>query len=100
MAKQAPDPPQPDDAGPIPDDLRILFGRNVRAARIALRLRQQEFADKAGFNQQYISRVEDGQLNLTLDTMKRLATALDQDVSSLLRAPDSGPGDSDTEPPG
>lgn len=89
MAKRPPDDPQPDDGDPVPNDLRILFGRNVRAARVALRLRQQEFADKAGFNRQYISRVEAGQINLTLDTMRRLAAAVGQDVPSLLRAPET-----------
>lgn len=100
MAKQVPDPPQPDDADAVPNELHILFGRNMRAARIALGLRQQEFADKAGFTQQYVSLVEKGQTNLTLGSMRRLATALNQDVPSLLRASDSGAGDSDTEPPG
>lgn len=73
---------------PISNGLRALFGRNLRAARVALGLRQQEFADAAGFNQQYVSRVEAGQVNLTLDTMRRLAAAVGQDVPSLLRAPE------------
>jgi transcriptional regulator with XRE-family HTH domain len=89
MAKQPLDPPQPDDASPIPDDLQVLFGRNLRAARLAHSLTHQELADKAGFKRQYVSRIEAGQLNVTLDTMKRLAAALGQDVSTMLRLPDT-----------
>lgn len=100
MVKQDPDLPQPDDGDPVPNDLHVLFGRNMRAARIALRLNQQEFADKSGFTQQYVSLVENGQTNLSLGHMRRLATALNQDVPSLLRASDSGSDDPDTEPPG
>jgi transcriptional regulator with XRE-family HTH domain len=97
MAKQPPDPPQSDDGDPFPNDLHMLFGRNVKASRVALRLNQQEFADKAGFTQQYISLVENGQTNLSLGHMRRLATALNQDVPSLLRAFDSD--DPDTKSP-
>ena len=57
---------------------------------MALGLRQQEFADRAGYGQQYISQVERGLINLTLDTMRRLAKAVDQDVPSLLRPPAAG----------
>ncbi len=85
MVKRPPHLPQPDDAVLIPDDLQTLFGRNLRAVRLAHKLKQQDLADRAGFKSQYISRVEGGQINLTLDTMKRLATALGQDVRALLR---------------
>ncbi len=101
MVKQPPHLPQPDDVGPIPDDLQTLFGRNLRAARIAHNLTHQELADKAGFKRQYVSRVEAGQLNLTLGTMTRLAAVLGQDVSVLLRLPDADDvNPSPPQPPG
>lgn len=89
MAKQVPHPPQPDDGDPVPNELQALFGNNLRAARIAHNLTHQELADRAGFKRQYVSRIEAGQLNVTLDTMKRLAAALGQDVSAMLRFPDA-----------
>lgn len=84
MAKRPSDPSQPDDTGPIPDDIQAVFGRNLRAARAAQGLKQAELGEKAGLNQHYISRIEDGQVNLTLDTVKRLAAALGQDALVLL----------------
>jgi len=87
MVKQPPDPPQLDDASPIPDDLQTMFGRNLRAARMAQGLKQADLAEKAGINQQYVSSIEAGQINLTLDTVKRLAAALGQDALVLLGAP-------------
>jgi len=69
---------------PMPVDLQSVFGRNLRTRRKVLHLSQEEVGERAGMNKNYVSRVEEGQLNITLGTMKRLATALDLDVLTLL----------------
>ena len=83
-----------DDAAPVPEDIQVVFGRNLRAARSAQGLTQQELGDRAGFKNQYVSRVEDGQINLTINTMKRLAEALGQDMRALLGTPAPNPNTS------
>jgi len=68
-------------------ELQTNFGSNVNAARIAAGLTQRDLADRVGMPQQYLSRIEMGHVNLTLRRMSQLATALGQDVVSLLSRP-------------
>jgi transcriptional regulator with XRE-family HTH domain len=69
----------------VPDDLRKIFGQNVRAARIKAGLTQAQLAARTGLTQQYVSLVEAGLQNITLDTMAALARAVGRDVSARLR---------------
>ena len=69
----------------VPDDLRKIFGQNVRAARIKAGLMQAQLAKRTGLTQQYVSLIEAGHQNVTLDTMAALARAVGRDVSALLR---------------
>jgi len=57
-------------------DMRKLVGRNVRAAREARRMTQEQLAETAGFSQQYISNLERGLCNPTIVTLHELAQAL------------------------
>ena len=56
--------------------MRKLVGRNVRAAREARRMTQEQLAETAGFSQQYISNLERGLCNPTIVTLHELAQAL------------------------
>jgi transcriptional regulator with XRE-family HTH domain len=86
-----------DEAAVVPEDLRAVFGGNLRAARCAQNLSQRDLGDRAGFKNQYISRVEDGQINLTIKTMERLAAALGQDMRVLLASPLSDQNQDDSQ---
>ena len=57
-------------------DMRALVGRNVRRARERAKMTQEQFADKSGFSQQYISDLERGRRNPTIVTLYELAQAL------------------------
>ncbi|WP_341702838.1 helix-turn-helix transcriptional regulator [Ferrovibrio sp.] len=57
-------------------DMRKLVGRNVRRVRQDKGYTQEEFAEKSGFSQQYISDLERGRRNPTVVTLYELATAL------------------------
>ena len=63
--------------------LRILFGNRVRELRLASGLKQDEFADKCGFARSYMSRVETGGANPSLDAIQTIATALRVSVRDL-----------------
>lgn len=93
MTEQKPPPPPAEEADAIPDDLRTLFGRNLRAARCEQQLTQDQLGERAGMGKRYVSRVEDGQINITLDTMRRLASAIGIDVLTLLGGRAISPGD-------
>jgi transcriptional regulator with XRE-family HTH domain len=64
-------------------DLTIHFGPAVRRHRDLLRLSQEELAARAGIDRTYISGVERGVRNPTLEVMQRIATALGSDLDVL-----------------
>jgi transcriptional regulator with XRE-family HTH domain len=57
-------------------DMRKLVGKNVRRVRTKKGLTQEQFADRSGFSQQYISDLERGLRNPTVVTLFELAQAL------------------------
>lgn len=62
-----------------------LVGRNVRCYRLKRGLTQEEFAEKSGFSQQYISGLEKGRRNPTVVTLYELAQALGVSHLDLMR---------------
>lgn len=56
------------------------FGQAVRRHRELLRLSQEELADRAGLDRTYLSGVERGTRNPTLEVMQRIAGALGADL--------------------
>jgi len=59
------------------------FGKCVRQLRLAAGLTQVEFAEHCGFYQTYLSRVETGKANPTLNAMEVIANALGLSVFDL-----------------
>ncbi|MGA7676136.1 MAG: helix-turn-helix transcriptional regulator [Rhizomicrobium sp.] len=70
-------------------DMRGLVGWNVRRIREQKGLTQEQFADRSGFSQQYISGLECGRRNPTVVTLYELAQALGVSHMDLIR-PDRG----------
>ena len=56
--------------------LRKRFGERVKELRRASGMSQEAFADHSGYARSYISRVERGGANPSLDAIETLATAL------------------------
>lgn len=71
------------------DSPAALFGRNVRRLRTAAGLSQEALADRAGLHRTYVSSVERGNRNVSLENIVALATALACDPRALL-APTDG----------
>jgi transcriptional regulator with XRE-family HTH domain len=62
------------------------FVANLKRLRERAGLSQAQLAEAAGLNRVYLARLESGAMsNPSLDTMDRLATALDVSVIDLLR---------------
>ena len=66
-------------------DMRRLVGRNVRRARQAAGLTQEQLSERSGFTQQYLSGLERGQRNPTVVSVYELARALGVGLLDLLR---------------
>ncbi len=65
-------------------DVKKSFGASVRVWRTRLRVTQEELAERAGLHRTYISDVERGARNVSLESIERLAQALEVSVSALL----------------
>lgn len=66
-------------------DMRRLVGRNVRRVRIERGLTQEQFSERSGFTQQYISDLERGRRNPTIVSLYELASALGVDHVVLVQ---------------
>ncbi|SPA03861.1 Transcriptional regulator, XRE family (fragment) [Cupriavidus taiwanensis] len=66
---------------------RVRFAANLRAARVAAGLSQEDLATKAGFHRTYVSQVERGMTNVTIDNACRLADYLGIDIAKLFSEP-------------
>lgn len=64
-------------------DVRAIFGTNMRRYRLAAELSQEELAARMGVEQYYISGLEAGRRNPTLETVARVAEALGVKVGQL-----------------
>lgn len=70
-------------------EIREVFARNLKAARRAKGLSQEELAHLAGIDRTYISSLERSVYNASIDVVDRLAAVLDIEASDLLkRRPD------------
>jgi len=67
----------------VQDDLKKSFGASVRNWRKRLGISQEELAERATLHRTYISDVERGARNVSLQSMQRLASALDTSLHSL-----------------
>ncbi|MCC4115286.1 helix-turn-helix domain-containing protein [Aromatoleum toluclasticum] len=63
--------------------IRKRFGLRVRELRQASGLSQEAFADKCGFARSYMSRIERGAANPSLDAVETLAISLGVPVAAL-----------------
>lgn len=66
-------------------DMRKLVGRNALRLRAAAGLTQEQLAERTGFSQQYISKLEKGRRNPTIVTLFELATGLGASPVDLVR---------------
>ncbi len=67
-----------------PQDIRIRFGNAVRERRVELQLSQEDFAEHAGLHRTYISDLERGRRNVSLENIEKLAKALNLSLSDLM----------------
>ncbi|MER9171211.1 helix-turn-helix domain-containing protein [Mesorhizobium australicum] len=69
-------------------DIRKLVGRNLSRIRKAAGLTQEVVAERANLSQQYVSELEAGKRNPTVETLQVLAQALGVSHLDLVRPDD------------
>ena len=61
------------------------IGARVRELRLAHDLSQEKLSQASGVDYTYICRIEGGRVNVSMETLHRLASALGVDVIEFLR---------------
>ena len=65
-------------------DIKVQFGRNLRAQRIKCQFTQEQLAERADLDRTYISGLERGVRNPTITIVAQLASALNVNPTTLL----------------
>jgi transcriptional regulator with XRE-family HTH domain len=63
----------------------VAFGAALRSLRIERSYSQESFAAHAGIDRSYYGAIERGEFNVSLETILKLAGALDVSAMELLR---------------
>jgi transcriptional regulator with XRE-family HTH domain len=61
------------------------FGKNLRKIRHEVNLSQEALSDIAKVPRSQIARIERGEVNPTINTLKRIADVLEVDISILFQ---------------
>jgi transcriptional regulator with XRE-family HTH domain len=64
-------------------DLKTLLGMAIKTQRASLGISQEELAHRAGLHRTYISDLERGARNPSIESIEKLARALELSVSKL-----------------
>ncbi|WP_197189471.1 helix-turn-helix domain-containing protein [Pseudoalteromonas sp. NGC95] len=66
------------------EQFSVAIGKNIKVMRARREVSQAELAFKAGLNQSYLSRVENGSVNITVLKLKTVSDALQCNIRELL----------------
>jgi transcriptional regulator with XRE-family HTH domain len=64
-------------------DIKQLIGIHIKSLRHSKRISQEGLAEKMGISSKYLSSIERGKENPTLDTLIKLSEALDIELSEV-----------------
>jgi DNA-binding XRE family transcriptional regulator len=64
---------------PVPGSLRVRIGKRIREIRRLKKMTQEDMAQGAGLTQQFLSKIEQGTENISLDTLERIQNFLRED---------------------
>lgn len=68
---------------------RLLFAKNLKKVRISKGFSQEKLADDCNLHRTYVSSVERGERNISVDNMEKLAVALGVNITELLSPHDN-----------
>jgi Predicted transcriptional regulators len=64
-------------------NIKVKFGQVVKKHRIKQGLSQEKLAEKTGLHRTYISEVERGERNVSLENIQKIAVSLDVNLSKI-----------------
>jgi transcriptional regulator with XRE-family HTH domain len=68
-----------------PNQYRRYLGENIYSIRRSKSMSQDDIADKTDLDRSYISQIETGTANITINTLLKIGTALDITPSTILQ---------------
>ena len=66
-------------------DILTRYGQAVRKIRLERGISQEELADRCGLHRTYISDIELGKRNLSLENIERIAISLNKTLSEFFK---------------
>ena len=63
----------------------MRYGQVVRKIRLEQEISQEELADRCGLHRTYISDIELGKRNLSLENIERIAVSLNKSLSEFFQ---------------
>lgn len=67
------------------EHILIRYGQVVRKVRLEQGISQEELADRCGLHRTYISDIELGKRNLSLENIERIAISLNKTLSEFFK---------------
>ena len=67
------------------EHILIRYGQAVRKVRLEQGISQEELADRCGLHRTYISDVELGTRNISLENIERIAISLNRTLSDFFK---------------
>lgn len=65
---------------PVRDSLQAKIGRRIREIRVSQKMTQADLAREASLTQQFVSKIEQGTENISLDTLERIQKCLKEEI--------------------
>ena len=65
-------------------ELRKKIGKKIRCAREERKMTQEQFSEKAGVDVSYLSYVENGKRNVSIDVLERISNLLDLNLEDSI----------------
>ena len=67
------------------EDIKSKLGRKIRETRVKEGYSQEELASRCGLHRTYISDIERGERNVSVENIEKIAKALKTEPDELLR---------------
>ena len=66
-------------------EIRSILANNIKKQRIKRNLNREELSLMLGFDNSYISKLENSRINITIDKLAKIAQFFETDVYKLLK---------------
>ena len=67
------------------EDIKLKLGKKIREVRVKEGYSQEELASRCGLHRTYISDIERGERNVSVENIEKIAKALKTEPDELLR---------------